>query len=243
MHPAFQLIASSSNMQGMRQDCTVQHIRGELAARVYEAHARAALEYGDVAEFNQCQAQLHLLYGEGVAGCRDEFLAYRLLYQSLHARRGEKVQLMRSLKQVTAQDARAGPVHHALRARQAMAALDAGTFFGLYTSAPALCRALLDMGITHVRFEFLNAAVRSFKPTIDVPFLAALLGFVKRSGAGAVSPPKPRGPSQPLPGCSTLVYKGKHAPTVGFVRPKHTTHLLLSQRSTNLFVLVPAGTH
>lgn len=51
-----------SSLQGMRQDCTVQHIRNELAARVYEAHARAALEYGDVAEYNQCQSQVAVLY-------------------------------------------------------------------------------------------------------------------------------------------------------------------------------------
>ncbi len=49
-------------LQGMRQDCTVQHIRNGLAARVYEAHARAALDYGDVAEYNQCQSQVAVLY-------------------------------------------------------------------------------------------------------------------------------------------------------------------------------------
>lgn len=39
--------------KGMRQDCTVQHVRSHLTARIYEAHARAALEYGDFAGYNQ----------------------------------------------------------------------------------------------------------------------------------------------------------------------------------------------
>lgn len=43
----------------------MQHVRNELAARVYEAHARAALEYGDVAEYNQCQSQVAVLYQGG----------------------------------------------------------------------------------------------------------------------------------------------------------------------------------
>lgn len=45
----------------MRQDLTVQHLRNELAVRIYQAHARAALEYGDSAEYNQCQTQLNVL--------------------------------------------------------------------------------------------------------------------------------------------------------------------------------------
>lgn len=68
---------ASDQLKGMRQDCTVQRLRGPLAAAVYEAHARAALEYGDPAEFNQCQAQLELLHeeirkgGGGGAGGRE----------------------------------------------------------------------------------------------------------------------------------------------------------------------------
>lgn len=43
-----------------------------------------ALSFGDLAEYNQCQAQLKILYAEGLPGCVHEFAAYRLLYIVFH---------------------------------------------------------------------------------------------------------------------------------------------------------------
>ena len=68
------------------------------AVQVYEAHARAALEYGDMAEYNQCQQQLETLHKSGVKGCEQEFLACRLLYQSAHSKHGEATALLATLQ-------------------------------------------------------------------------------------------------------------------------------------------------
>ncbi|KAG2491433.1 hypothetical protein HYH03_010219 [Edaphochlamys debaryana] len=189
---------SLDQFKGMRQDCTVQHLRNALVVRVYEAHARSSLEYGDLAEFNQCQARLGHLYAEGLPGCRAEFTAYRLLYETAHAATaggeaggGMARALLHTWRNVPKELADTPEIKHALKTREAVMTLNYAAFFRLYASAPALGRAILDAVAEPMRWAGLNAFVKACDLPVPVAAMAQLLGFWTQP------PARPRAPATP----------------------------------------------
>lgn len=139
----------NDQLKAMRQDLTVQRIRNNLAAEVYEHHGREALGYGDLAEYNQCQTALKALYAEGAGGCHAEFLAYRVLYFTV---KGTESAHISDLKEALAKRWRADAcVAHALAVRAAVKLGDAAAFFRLYVAAPGHGRALMDAAVEKAR--------------------------------------------------------------------------------------------
>lgn len=144
--------------KSLRQDLTVQHIRNEFTVKVYEMHARFALENGDLGEYNACQAQLRLLHKQKLGGKPTEFLAYRILYfVSTHNTMG----MNEVLADLTPEDRRAPAVQHALKMRTALALGNYHRFFQLYRDVPFLGGYIADTFVERERLAALAKISRA----------------------------------------------------------------------------------
>lgn len=144
--------------KSLRQDLTVQHIKNEFTVRVYEAHARIALEKGDMGEYNQCQTQLRALYKQKLGGCPGEFTAYRILYFIYTCNR---TGLNDVLADLTSQDKNNSAVKHALHTRAALATGNYHRFFRLYNEAPNMGAYLMDMFVDRERLAAVASISRA----------------------------------------------------------------------------------
>ncbi|GMH13338.1 hypothetical protein Nepgr_015179 [Nepenthes gracilis] len=162
-------------LKSIRQDLTVQRIRNELTVKVYETHARLALEFGDLPEYNQCQSQLKSLYAEGIAGSHMEFSAYNLLGVILHS--NNRRDLLSSMSRLSDEAKRDEAVKHALAVRAAVTSGNYVLFFRLYKTAPNLNTCLMDLYVEKMRFEAVKCISRAYRPTVPVSYIAQILGF------------------------------------------------------------------
>lgn len=144
--------------KSLRQDLTVQHVKTAFTVKVYESHARIALEIGDLGEYNQCQTQLRSLYKMGLKGARDEFTAYRILYFIYTCSRTDMNDVLADL---TTAEKQMESVSHALQVRAALASGNYIKFFRLYQETPYLGAYLLDMIVSRERLAALSTICRS----------------------------------------------------------------------------------
>ncbi|CAD5320834.1 unnamed protein product [Arabidopsis thaliana] len=169
-------------LKSIRQDLTVQRIHNHLTAKVYETHARLALEAGDLPEYNQCLSQLKTLYAEGIEGCSLEFAAYSLLYITLHSNNNRE--LLSSMSRLSEEDKKDEAVRHALSVRAAVTSGNYVMFFRLYKTAPNMNSCLMDLYVEKMRYKAVNFMSRSCRPTIPVSYIVQVLGFTGAASEG-----------------------------------------------------------
>jgi hypothetical protein len=148
-----------NQFKSLRQDLTVQHIKNEFTVKVYESHARIALEQGDMGEYNQCQTQLKALYAQNLPGKPDEFTAYRILYFVYTCNKTDMNDL---LAELTPADKTKQDIKHALEVRSSLAAGNYHKFFRLYSVAPNMGGYLMDMFIERERLHALANISRAY---------------------------------------------------------------------------------
>ncbi|KAL7584223.1 hypothetical protein Lser_V15G44309 [Lactuca serriola] len=162
-------------LKSIRQDLTVQRIRNELTVKVYETHARLAIEVGDLSEINQCQSQLQTLYAEGIKGCHMEFSAYNLLCVILHSKNNRDH--LSAMSRLSVEARKDEAVKHALAVRAAVTSGNYVLFFRLYKIAPNLNTCLMDLYVEKMRYAAVKCMTRSYRPTLPVNYVAQVLGF------------------------------------------------------------------
>jgi SAC3 family protein LENG8/THP3 len=176
-----------SQLKAIRQDMTVQRIFNGFAVEVYEAHARIALEQGDLNEYNQCQTQLKDLYtkqgndNEALKN-RNEFIAYRLIYY-VHQTGNKKYEggssdLFKIMLSLTLEQREDSCISHALKVRAAIADFDYHSFWRLLASCPKKHGVyLMKFMIPNVRYWALQRVCKAYRPSVSLNFVLQELGF------------------------------------------------------------------
>jgi hypothetical protein len=160
--------------KSLRQDLTVQRIKNEFTVKVYEIHARIALEKADLGEYNQCQSMLVQLYEADLKGNEEEFIAYRVLYFLSTKNRSEMNKLMAALTRAQHDHP---AIKHALQVRSASSLGNYHALFKLYRSVPNMGAYLMDTFVQRERIQAMAMMCKAYRPTLKLAFINKVLAF------------------------------------------------------------------
>ena len=168
----------SEQFRSIRQDLTVQQIQNEFSIKVYETHARIALESYDLPQFNQCQTALIPLYDKGIKGNSNEFFAYRILYTALYEK-NEMINIMALIKEKFQKKKKKYPseIEHAIKTLKALNEPNYFAFFKLYSRAPNMGCSLIEPFLPRLRIKALQTIAYGFYSEIDIEFVREKLSF------------------------------------------------------------------
>ncbi|SCU93050.1 LADA_0G01068g1_1 [Lachancea dasiensis] len=161
--------------KSLRQDLRVQIIENQFTLKVYQTHARIALENDDIGEFNQCQSRLgHLFELPNLAKSNlEEFVSYRILYYLMTNNHNSinELKLKYSTKQHLAVY-RHPMVRHALAMAKSLLMGDYHCFFRLYAKTSGPSRCLVNIFINRERLRALATISKSYNQ-VPLEFLFA----------------------------------------------------------------------
>mmetsp|Transcript_26790 Transcript_26790/g.41561 ORF Transcript_26790/g.41561 Transcript_26790/m.41561 type:complete len:672 (-) Transcript_26790:305-2320(-) len=182
-----------SQLKAIRQDLTVQRINNSFTVKVYETHARLALESADLNEYNQCQTQLKYLYDlvkeqgydkyDALSALKNEheFIAYRLLYYIFLTTNkkyeGGSSDLNKILLNLTKKEKADPGIVHGTKVREAIADFNYHIFFQLQETAPLMGSYLMDYLVPFVRYGGLQRICKAYRPHVCKKFVLTELGF------------------------------------------------------------------
>lgn len=161
-------------LKSIRQDLTIQNIKNGFAVKVYECHARIAMEKLDTTEYNQCQTRLIDLYEENESGNPLEFMCYRILYYIYIKNNSDAMKLVASLapEQKASED-----VQFAVKVFNSWSSGNYYQFFKLYLEAPKMSGYLMDSYVQRERNESMKKLMKAYKPSVSVEKVAMILGY------------------------------------------------------------------
>jgi len=150
-------------LKAIRQDLTVQMIRNDFTIKVYETHARIAIQKADREEFNQCQSQLKQLYDankEEVSCTKNatEFIGYRLIYYVLTKSLKDLNQVILEVKVNYKGDAY---LQHLLKFVQAWQMGNYAQLFRLYKISKQMTKSLIELFIERERKLALKVIIKA----------------------------------------------------------------------------------
>lgn len=158
--------------KSMRQDLRVQMIENQFTIKVYESHARIALENGDLGEFNQCQSRLITLFELPTIkpSFLEEFTSYRILYYMLTDDNGSMNTLRLKLMTESHAIFKNHMVKTAFELAHARLMGNYHRFMKIYSSMESLGKTLVDAFIDKEKLKSLVVICKSYNQ-IGLDFL------------------------------------------------------------------------
>lgn len=152
----------SEQLRSIRQDLTVQHISDPFCVRVYETHARLAIEHEDWDNFNQSMNPLESLcsqgYGEFEQMC--EIGCYRVLYLlGVDDLTGLFTFILRMKPEVRESE----KVQFAISVWKAACSGEWVQFFNLMKKAEPMCAKVMSIKAKAMRSSALVAVAKAYR--------------------------------------------------------------------------------